>query len=183
MKDFKRKKGGFIMQIKDGKFKKRYTPKLQYDSFEPKIEIPDGFFLIVDTREQDTLFDDIPWVINQSLKTGDYSVKGFEKYITIERKNLSDLYGSLGIDRVRFMKVVERMKGYPWKGLVIEGTEDQVLAPQEYSDMSPNSVYHSLCSMELGQIHLYFAKNRDRARWWVLSRLTRFYRHMREGRE
>ncbi|HRR45284.1 MAG TPA: ERCC4 domain-containing protein [Mesotoga sp.] len=149
-------------------------------TFKPKIILPKGFVLIVDTREQAPLFDVCEWCVRKALKQGDYSVVGFEDKVAIERKNMADLLSSLGSDRKRFEKELERLEGYEWKGLVIEGTETEIYVPSRFSSIHPNSVYQSICSMEVRGFHVYYAKDREKARWWVLSRLAKYYKHKRE---
>jgi len=149
-------------------------------TFKPNIIIPQGFLLIVDTREQAPLFGVEEWCIRKALKQGDYSVVGFEDKVAIERKNISDLLSSLGTGRKRFEKELERLEGYEWKGLVIEGTESELYVPSRFSSLHPNSIYQSLCSMELRGFHIYYAESREKARWWVLSRLVKYYRIKRE---
>ena len=149
-------------------------------TFKPNIIIPQGFLLIVDTREREPLFAGEEWCIRKTLKQGDYSIKGFEDMIAIERKSLSDLLSSLGVERKRFEAELQRMEGYEWKGLVIEGLEKNVYTPNYYSSLHPNSIYQSLCSMEVRGVHIYYAESREKARWWVLSRLVKYYKHKRE---
>jgi len=56
--------------------------------------------IIVDTREQSPYsFATItppPETIRATLKTGDYSLAGYENKITIERKSLIDAFGTFG---------------------------------------------------------------------------------------
>lgn len=153
----------------------------KYDRERPKIVIPDGFIMIQDVREKKPIFEPAPWIINQHLKTGDYSIKGFEDMITIERKSIVDLYGSMSGGRKKLEKELERMKKMKWYGMMIEGCEDKVLRKQSYAKMEPNQMYHSLCSFELRGVHIYYAKLKQDARDWILSRLTRFYNHVRRG--
>jgi len=153
-----------------------YAPEPYY----PKITVPEGFYLVVDTREQRPLFKSQPYIIHKGLKYGDYSIAGFESVISIERKSLSDLYSTLGKGRKRFEKEIHGLMEYEWKGLLIEGTEEDCYCPQLYSAIHPNSVYHSIASMNIHGFHVYWAKNRHRARDWVLSRLIKYY-HMKRG--
>lgn len=138
--------------------------------------------IVVDTREQDPLFTpDEKNVIFRKLSAGDYSVLGLENLIAIERKS-GDLFTSLGTDRKRFMSAVKRMLDLKWKGLLIEMPESRIYTPQSFSSISPSSIYGSLCSLEVRGFHIYYAPNRERARAWVISRLSRFYRYHREGK-
>jgi len=163
----------------------RLHPKFE---FNPTIEIPEGFYLIQDTREQQWRAKELfgkpqPWLINSCLKVGDFSIKGMETIIGIERKTLGDFLSCMGSDRERFTKnQVKPLLKFRWKGLLIEATEEDVLYPPDFGGTTPNQVYHSLSSLELRGFHIYYAKSRDRARQWVLSRLTRWYKYMREGK-
>lgn len=145
----------------------------------PAIAIPEGFIMIQDTREQKPLFTPADWVIEKGLPVGDYSILGFEKIITIERKSLPDLYGTLGKGRKRFEKELLKMVEYEWAGLLIEGPESNMMKEQDYSSMTPNQIYHAVSSIESRGIHVYYADKVGYARDWVLSRLTRFYTHAR----
>jgi len=81
---------------------------------------PEKITAIIDTREQLPL-DLSPLQIEAgTLATGDYSVKGLERYITVERKSAMDMLGCIGGDRERFDKEVQRMLAYPVRVLVIE---------------------------------------------------------------
>ena len=151
-------------------------------SFTPKIDIPDGFIMVVDTREQKPLFKPKPWIVNHGLNSGDYSIQGFEDVITIERKSIPDLLGTLGKGRIRFEKELNRMSEYKWKGLLIEGLENDVYQPNDFSSMHPNSIYHSLAAIETKWgMCIYYAKDKKHARWWVLSRLCKLYKYLRQG--
>jgi len=157
----------------------RMMPRI---NFTPKIDIPKDFILIQDTREQKPLFKPKPWIVNHGLNSGDYSIQGFENVITIERKSIPDLLGTLGKGRIRFEKELNRMSEYKWKGLLIEGLENDVYQPNDFSSMHPNSIYHSLAAIETKWgVNIYYAKDKKSARNWVLSRLTKLYKYLREG--
>ena len=153
-----------------------------YDSERPNVDIPDGFVMVQDTREQLPLWQtgEYEWIIEKGLKSGDYSINGMENIITIERKSIEDLYGSFGGGRKRFERLKARMMKMAWAGLMIEGTEDEVYTPQFYSTMGVNQIYHAISSWEVDGIYVHYAGSKDRARDWIMSRLTRFYKHWRE---
>ena len=83
--------------------------------------------VIVDTREQTPFhFLNIdPWPIvpvsHATLKTGDYSLRGYESRLTIERKSIGDFLGSISADRDRFEREFERMAEMEFAAVVIEG--------------------------------------------------------------
>lgn len=55
-----------------------------------------------------------------TLQAGNYSLKVFESQIRIERKSLQDLLCSLGVDRERFMREIQKSKALEYCALVIE---------------------------------------------------------------
>lgn len=159
-------------------------PQLKYDRERPNIKIPDGFFLVVDNQEKQPIFTKKEkWRIDKHLKTGDYSIKGFEDVIAIERKSMDDLFGTLAnkTRRARFEREIDRMLDMKWCGLLIEGKEDSVYRKREFTQYSPLSVYGSVCSMELNGVHVYYATGRRDAQDWVLTRLIKFYNRVRKG--
>ena len=154
-------------------------------TFEPKFDIPDGFYLIQDSNEQKPLFKkSLPWIVQKPLGEGDYSILGFENQVAIERKALNDLYGSLGKGRERFEKELERLLPYTWKGLLIEGSEQDIFSRiVDYSGLHPNSLYHSLASLETKYLlHIYYAPTRKDGKWWVMSRMIKLYGYLRQGK-
>ena len=77
---------------------------------------------IADSREQ--------WPFNLSpmkmetgsLQTGDYTAKGLESHLRIERKSLEDLIGCLTSGRERFLRELERLMAFPARVVIIEGS-------------------------------------------------------------
>ena len=164
---------------------KRKPWNLAYDTntkagkVEPvTFDIPADFCLVIDTREQSPLFTKPPkglLLCRDTLHVGDYSVRGFESSISIERKSLPDLYGSIGKGRDRFKRELETLSTYEYKALVVEGHEPDILRWQDFSQMHPNSVRHTIVSINvrLG-IQVHFA-TREHLERWVLDRLIKFY--------
>ena len=77
------------------------------------------FCVLQDTREQapwnfaNIVIEKRAWLVKRklaSLKTGDYSIEGFEDRLCIERKSGSDLVGSITSGNARFRREHERMK-------------------------------------------------------------------------
>ena len=76
--------------------------------------------IICDTREQKPLtfneYEDV-FTIRKGLKTGDYTVEGFEDRLCIERKqSVSEIASN--ITQKRFTKELERMAEFPHSFLV-----------------------------------------------------------------
>ena len=80
----------------------------------------DKYNIVVDTREQTQLWKKN--IINKKLNVGDYSIEGYEDKIAIERKSLSDLFGTLGQGHKRFKKELSKALSYQYFAIVIEGS-------------------------------------------------------------
>lgn len=79
--------------------------------------------IICDTREQNSLsFHGFRGVktVRSGLKTGDYSIEGYEDRITFERKSVQDLVGTLCQGRERFERELDRMRAFEERYLLIE---------------------------------------------------------------
>jgi len=83
------------------------------------------YTIVVDTREQRPLFTKN--VSARKLEVGDYSIDGYTEQFAIERKSLSDLFGTLGKGHKRFKKELERAQSYEYFAIVIDGTYSQAL--------------------------------------------------------
>lgn len=81
--------------------------------------------IIQDTREQlgleFTRFRGVSSV-RQGLKTGDYSILGWQDSIIFERKSVADCIGTLTGGHERFLREMERMQSYEEKYILIEHT-------------------------------------------------------------
>jgi len=66
------------------------------------------FTIVIDSREQTPYeFKDKPSIV-KGLKTGDYSILGYEDRFAIERKSYQDFVGSIGSGRERFEREIQR---------------------------------------------------------------------------
>ena len=85
--------------------------------------------IIEDTRESLPLdFSGLRGIeaVRQGLKTGDYSIVGYEDKICFERKSVPDLVGTLIGGHERFLREMDRMKGYEVKYILVEHTAGTV---------------------------------------------------------
>ena len=168
-----------------------------------KPEYADDFIIVIDSREQNPLFkrpEKGLLVVRDKLEVGDYSVRGFEHEIVCERKSINDFLGSISNNRDRFKRMLEKMKEWKLKFIMIEGTLEELLAPQtiksgfksidgkvtpltkQYSGIHPNSIYQTIISIMVRYgIIFYFASNRKDGEKFVLSVLRKFYKLKREG--
>lgn len=90
---------------------------------------PEGFRVVVDTREQAPYFVGRPWAQVGTLKTGDYSLEGFQDRVCVERKSLPDAFGSYGRGRERFEREHERLAAMD-SAILIEASYAALLDPQ-----------------------------------------------------
>lgn len=105
---------------------------------------PDDVVAIQDTREQ-TPFDLSPLkTVIGTLATGDYSVRGLEHVVAIERKALGDLLSCVGQERERFDREVQRLLAYPVRALVVEAHWVDVEQHRWRSQVTPAAVQGSL---------------------------------------
>lgn len=114
--------------------------------------------IIQDSREQLALkFHDLHIRGVKSLETivhkldeGDYSIKGLESKVFIERKSCSDLYGTIFQGRERFERELDRVenKNYKYRYLIIESTPFGFAQYMEYhrNMIHFNSAFSTLMS-------------------------------------
>jgi len=141
---------------------------------------------VIDSREQLPLFINHPpkglVMVRDTLPVGDYSIRGWENQITIERKSIPDLLNCLGNNRERFKRELEKLKTYEFKAITVEGTEDELLQFHDFSLMNPNSVRQSIVSINIRYgVQFYFNSKRSSIERWILDHLIKFWRVKREG--
>ena len=137
----------------------------------------------MDTREQLPL-DLSPLAVEAgTLPTGDYSVKGLESIVAVERKSLSDLLGCIGGDRERFDREVMRLLAYPCRAIVIEATWGELERGGWRSKVCPAAAVGSVLGWIAAGVPVILAGDHDRAGRYV-SRLlfTAARRRWREAR-
>jgi ERCC4-type nuclease len=89
-----------------------------------------------------------------TLATGDYSIKGHENQVCVERKSLSDLYSTIGHGLERFRAEHERMLKIVQQGgfacVIIEETMERALAsPPSYSKMNPKIIFRTCVAWQV----------------------------------
>lgn len=149
------------------------------------LNFPDGFVLVVDTREQRPLCMSVEGltVCRAALKDGDYSIKGFEDRFAVERKQVSDFYSYIGRERQRTVKKLERLQSFDFAALVVESSLDDLLIPPIYTQVSAESARQFLISLNVRYgIHLFCDRRRENLERWILDRAIKFYNVQREVR-
>lgn len=90
------------------------------------------YTVIKDTREQDGWFfspyDKCDGMEVGTLHTGDYTLKGFEDIVCVERKaSVTEIAMNLGRKKKAFYDEMERMKDYHFRFLVLEFSASDVV--------------------------------------------------------
>ena len=91
------------------------------------------FTVLKDTREKNgwdfESHDSCEAVITETIKTGDYTIKGFEEQLCIERKaRTSEIAMNLGRYRDRFERELERMTAYKYSYILLEFDVDDLMS-------------------------------------------------------
>lgn len=124
---------------------------------------PAAVTAIIDTREQLPL--DLSPLRSErgTLRTGDYSVKGLENVVCLERKSLSDLLGCMGSSRERFEHELQRMLGYQTRAVIVEATWHELEAGEWQSKIKPASAIGSVLGWISGGVPFLFVGSHQRA--------------------
>lgn len=119
----------------------------------------------------------------RKLKTGDYSLKGYEHLVMIERKSIPDLWCTFLQRREVFLKEIARASEYPIKYLIIEGSYKDIAAGFRYSKVNPDVILAMLISLEIRyDIHVVFLDKRsDVSQEYVRKLLAKLFRYCEEG--
>ncbi len=128
---------------------------------------PADIIAIIDTREKMPVDLSPLKVERKTLVTGDYSVKGLENEIAIERKSLPDLLGCVGRERVRFDKEIKRLVAYPCKALVIEASWYDLEVGHWKSLVTPSAVTGSVLGWMAHGIPVVMAGDHDKASYFI----------------
>ena len=113
-----------------------------------------------------------PWTFIESvygamekkrLKCGDYSIKGFEDIVAIEKKSgIGELFADLtGAYRETFKRFLKRLSKYPVKCIIVENG---------FSDSNINSVLYTLKKKSNGRSKL----SHDTMYYWVSEIMCRY---------
>jgi hypothetical protein len=117
--------------------------------------------------------------MRRGLRTGDYSLRGYEARVAVERKSLQDVYHTLGQRRACFQRELARLNEMDFAAVVVEASWEAILRdPPERSRLRPKVVYRSVLAwgQRYPRVHWYMMGNRRLAEVTTLRILERFYR-------
>lgn len=124
---------------------------------------PESLTAIIDTREQAPLTLSPLNTEVGTLDTGDYSLKGLEHVVRIERKSLDDLVACVGRERERFDREVQRLLAYPVRVLLVEATWPQIEMGGWRSKVTPGAVEGSLLGWIAAGLQVELVGSHERA--------------------
>lgn len=115
------------------------------------------------------------------LETGDYSIRGIERSICIERKSKADLFRSLSpSDRDRFEGQLSRMQAMDFAAVIVEAPVDEMLSdPPEHLDIKPKEVIRAMMELSLRfpNVHWWAMPSRAFAELWCFRLLRMYWRN------
>lgn len=124
---------------------------------------PSAVIAIVDSREQNPLDLAPLQVAVDGLDTGDYSIRGLEHVVRVERKSLPDLVACVGRERERFDREVMRLLAYPVRVLVVETTWPELELGQWRGKVTPDQVIGSLLGWQGHGLAVHCVGDHERA--------------------
>lgn len=131
-----------------------------------------SFSIIIDTREKRPLkFHGGVHTIRAALKTGDYSIDGFQDRVGVERKSLSDLLNCIGKDRKRLNQQIDRLLLLDARAVVLEASIAKLEIGGWRSQVSPNSAIGTIMSWKVRGLPIIYADSREMAAkytYWFL---------------
>jgi hypothetical protein len=104
---------------------------------------------VADSREQLVLpIRRLP-VVRQSLYCGDYSLAGATWSAGIERKSIEDLVNCCMSERDRWERSLLRLRGCPFRRLVIIGSRGEIELGRYRSRVSPKAILSTVSAFEV----------------------------------
>ena len=137
--------------------------------------------VVVDTREKAPLqFSDRVVAVRDTLPTGDYSIRGAERELAVERKSLDDFVSSVLHERPRFKRELARLRAYRAACIVVEASLADILGHRYYSRAHPAAVAGAAIAILVDYgIPVVFCSDREGAARFTEGYLVRSYQKVR----
>jgi ERCC4-type nuclease len=145
-----------------------------------ELILPD---IAIDTREQLRYQFDGYTSYRTTLVTGDYSLRGFENVLAVERKNHADAWAMLTDSRKRFERCLERMAVLDRAAIVIESSlAEFCIPPPQVKRVNAATAVGSYLSWSCKyRIPVYWAESRQWGERVTLRFLAAYYKHCAGG--
>lgn len=135
--------------------------------------------IIRDSREQAPFaFSGLPVEVEVgALEAGDYSVRGFERRVAVERKELQDLVGCLSGERDRFERELARLRGYDCAAVIVEEPMSALRQGRYRGHLNSDSAWQSVLAFSMRyRIPFWFCADRADAEAATFDLLRHFAR-------
>ncbi|HAL92386.1 MAG TPA: hypothetical protein DCM68_05110 [Verrucomicrobia bacterium] len=135
--------------------------------------------VVCDSREQLPFgFAGLPATVTVgTLEAGDYSIRGFERRVAVERKSLQDLVGCLGAERDRFERELVRLRGYDAAAVVVEEPMAALRAGHYRGRLDPEAAWQSILAFSMRyRVPFIFCRDRAEAEQVTYHTLRHFAR-------
>jgi len=149
---------------------------------------PLGFAILIDSREQRPYRFVGHMTIKTGLRTGDYSIDGYEDLVSVERKSLDDYYGCLAASRKRFERELERLSLMPYPAIVVEATLTRLGRQFRYGNgklslIPPASATGSFIGWGWGKVLILPCQGRRQGENWTVKLLSYAWKHLEADRK
>ena len=172
------------MRDKPGKQFKRASSKVFTGEFKPHV-FPEGFCLVIDTREQLPLFEKMPKglvVKRDTLKDGDYSIMGMEGVFAVERKGMSDFLAYISHERQKTVEKMKRLSTFGFAALIVEVDEDELYHGSMYSKVGAEVIRAAILSFQVRYgVHVYITDDRKKIERVLLDWAIKFWNVRKEA--
>lgn len=118
------------------------------------------------------------------LDAGDYSLDGYATAIAVERKSHSDLLHTIGQERARFERELERLHTMQFAAVVVEADWHAILNdPPPYSSLNAKTVFRSVLAWQqrFTRVHWWFVTDRAFAEVTVFRMFERWLKEQAEN--
>jgi len=141
------------------------------------------FTPLIDSREKHPY--NLPGARRKALKTGDYSIEGFEDRIAIERKSWEDLYSCLTSRLARFRRQLKRLAEMEYSCLIVDSSVTAILFGHPFHSISGPQALERLLRLTVAlKIPVYFSDHKGEVLvGYLLSLYWRFARESEGKRD
>lgn len=142
--------------------------------------------IVVDNREKLPLWTED--VVKKKLDVGDYSIVDYEELISVERKNMLDLFSTVGGDHARFKRELKRAEKLDFFAVVIENDITSCIYKNfdgaAYTQMEGTTVLKIMITLLMKyDIPFFFVNSREEARKLILHMFDCYLRLKGRGFE
>jgi ERCC4-type nuclease len=140
------------------------------------------YTIITDSREQKPLFGPGE-TLRAKLDVGDYSIKGFEKAFSIERKSPSDAFLTLTSGHKRFKAELNRSQSYDYFAIVVEANLTDIrrkafIGAQHIKYTKGDTINKILLTLHIKYgIPVFWTNNRGEAKNLIIGLMEAYLRN------